>query len=357
MKKISFSFSKSKPVAAKPKNEIKKDIQFIDCIESNAIKIKGGLPPEKEEELIIPVKADTLPKKEEVKLTDGEVANSEELLLVTASNSSETLEDIAVREILEDSRKVKEKNSLTSTMVLPAGAEGKVAAAEESTLADYENIPVTDFGLAMLRGMGWKPDKGIGKNEKIVEPTYPSLRPKGMGLGAEKRKIPVSSSDESEDLTLKKGAFVQVLAGCNKNTYGEVQSFDEEAGRVIIKTALGGANISVNENVVQVVPKAEYKKSSRVINQSQYDEYKRREERQESRRKEERNELRRQEWDNSRRRDEKDDSRRRDERDDSRRRDERDESRRRESRLDTSDNKRYKREDHKHLNGKHFSGE
>lgn len=36
----------------------------------------------------------------------------------------------------------------------------------KSTLQDYEKIPVDAFGLAMLRGMGWQPGKGIGKNEK-----------------------------------------------------------------------------------------------------------------------------------------------------------------------------------------------
>lgn len=36
----------------------------------------------------------------------------------------------------------------------------------QSTVEDYEKIPVDAFGLAMLRGMGWKPGKGIGKNEK-----------------------------------------------------------------------------------------------------------------------------------------------------------------------------------------------
>lgn len=34
---------------------------------------------------------------------------------------------------------------------------------EESTLEDYEKIPINDFGMAMLRGMGWKEGSGIGK--------------------------------------------------------------------------------------------------------------------------------------------------------------------------------------------------
>lgn len=61
----------------------------------------------------------------------------------------------------------------------------KNAEAEESSVnADYDNVPVTEFGLAMLRGMGWEPGKGIGKKQKVVEYREPELRPRGLGLGA-----------------------------------------------------------------------------------------------------------------------------------------------------------------------------
>ena len=36
----------------------------------------------------------------------------------------------------------------------------------QSTLEDYEKIPIDAFGVAMLRGMGWQPGKGNGWNEK-----------------------------------------------------------------------------------------------------------------------------------------------------------------------------------------------
>jgi G patch domain/KOW motif-containing protein len=36
----------------------------------------------------------------------------------------------------------------------------------QSTLEDYESIPIVDYGVAMLRGMGWNPGKGIGKKER-----------------------------------------------------------------------------------------------------------------------------------------------------------------------------------------------
>lgn len=35
----------------------------------------------------------------------------------------------------------------------------------EPSIDDYENVPIADFGLACLRGMGWKEGMSIGKNQ------------------------------------------------------------------------------------------------------------------------------------------------------------------------------------------------
>lgn len=36
----------------------------------------------------------------------------------------------------------------------------------QSTEADYEHVPVEAYGLAMLKGMGWKKTEGIGRTFK-----------------------------------------------------------------------------------------------------------------------------------------------------------------------------------------------
>ena len=62
---------------------------------------------------------------------------------------------------------------------------------DEATLQDYERIPVSQFGMAMLRGMGWKPGEPASRNKKggIVEPWLPPSRPALLGIGAKEREI------------------------------------------------------------------------------------------------------------------------------------------------------------------------
>jgi len=36
----------------------------------------------------------------------------------------------------------------------------------QATEEDYEKVPIEQFGLALLRGMGWKDGDGIGKSQR-----------------------------------------------------------------------------------------------------------------------------------------------------------------------------------------------
>ncbi|XP_011150826.1 G-patch domain and KOW motifs-containing protein [Harpegnathos saltator] len=314
-KKISFGFAKSikKPTLVKQVPQEEKKVDYIECLDEKAIKVIGE-EEKKEEPLVIPllgsktwhdrivnkIDADifeskitnenhtqTINIKEEpqevsngdLTLVNNSVSNVQIKTELSVENESEalTLEEQAAKEIIEDLKSTDKKDSKLKDLTLPLTEEQNLRGVEESTLDDYEKIPVDAFGLAMLRGMGWKPGKGIGKNEKVVATVVPELRPKGMGLGADKvtlQKQNEKPRKEEEELRMEKGSFIKIIAGKQSNTYGQIEGFDEDAGRLIVKMALGGNTISVNECMVRAVTKAEYLKNSKVLNATKYEEYK-----------------------------------------------------------------------------------
>jgi G patch domain and KOW motifs-containing protein len=136
---------------------------------------------------------------------------------------NETLEQQAARELVEDLQTKSEKSE-TKIFEVPVNAdELPLEGAKESSMDDYERVPISDFGKAMLRGMGWKEEEK--KDDKKPWLDAPVQRPKGMGLGADKviKKQPLLiAPNQSETLEVKKNACVKVLAGKHKNLYGTV---------------------------------------------------------------------------------------------------------------------------------------
>lgn len=306
-KKISFGFSKSikKPVLNKNPQPEKK-VDYIECLDEKSIKVVGG-DEKRDEPLVIPmlgsktwhdrilnkVNADIYePKVDPV--TNGNVINVKvkqeiidetndngvvpetdipqpmEIVNVKEENKDEpvkTLEEQAAIEILQDLKQEQEDTKEISAVPLPT--EDSLVGKQESTLDDYEQIPIEKFGEAMLRGMGWQPGKGIGKNEKIVAAVIPELRPRGMGLGADKitiqKQIAASKKAEEGNLKLVKGACIKIITGKQSGNYGHIEGLDDDGGRLLIKLALGGSIISINESLVQLVTKTEFDKYSKVL--------------------------------------------------------------------------------------------
>ena len=54
-----------------------------------------------------------------------------------------------------------------------------------SSVEAYEAMPIEEFGMAMLRGMGWKEGMGVGRNRKMVDAIEYLKRPERLGLGAQ----------------------------------------------------------------------------------------------------------------------------------------------------------------------------
>lgn len=275
--KISFGFSKltkksttsliKKPVVEKEK------VEQIESFEDKNIKIKGAVV-EEDKPLVIPLndskknlldrvrEAKEERKKENIK-KEGEIDNR--------PDSELTLDELAARELIRDAQNRLNNGTGTSSiskLVLPQTLENDTDA-EVPTLDDYENIPITEFGKAMLRGMGWK-DDDTSNMAKL-----PELRPKGLGLGANKLvKTEIVKDKDGKELKLSVGAFGKIIAGSYKGNYCQVQGWDDNSGRIIVKAALKGEILTLNELFVIPVTKEEYSKGSKVINNAKYEEYK-----------------------------------------------------------------------------------
>ncbi|XP_069842911.1 G-patch domain and KOW motifs-containing protein [Dendropsophus ebraccatus] len=144
---------------------------------------------------------------------------------------------------------------------------------ESAAAVDYEAVPVEHYGMAMLRGMGWKEGEGIGKTFKQdVKPLEQKLRPKGLGLGADRSAIsdlepqkprkPLRPGDkpEEESKGLGTGSTVLIQSGAHKELYGKVEGLDADNCRAMVKLAIGGKVVTVSQFAIRLVGSAEYNK-------------------------------------------------------------------------------------------------
>ncbi|CAO1338862.1 unnamed protein product [Diamesa hyperborea] len=244
------------PIARLIKN--KRSIKIEPNVDANVIKIENQ---ENDQQISDDVS----------KLT---VSNGNLLVNIKTESPEESLDQRAAREIIEELSKKDETNE-TKIFALPVNADDlPLEGAKESTLGDYENIPINDFGKAMLRGMGWDEAKEKKAAENIEAPF---VRPKGMGLGADKvikKQALLIQPTQSEKLEVKRNACVKILAGKHMNLYGTIEGFDEGGGRVIVKLAIGGLKMTLNEFMVQPISKEEFAQYSKVLNTKKYEEYK-----------------------------------------------------------------------------------
>ncbi|EDW44828.1 G-patch domain and KOW motifs-containing protein [Drosophila sechellia] len=295
-KKISFGFSKlsKKPnilPSKHPKEESK--VELIKCLEGNEI-----MPvAEKVEAAPLTIKMIGMQKtssalasliRRRAVLLGEEEPDPEEvtpvaqsIAEVTAGGPTESLEQRAARELISAIQNNGAEGLDDQKLVLPAlkADELPLDGAKEATLDDYDNIPIQQFGLAMLRGMGWVDPPPKKKGSGPIDDA-PFLRPKGMGLGADKALKPKAllvQPEKNEVLEIKKQAYVRILGGKQKDQYGQIQGFDDHAGRVIVKLAIGGAKEAFNEFLCQPVSRKEYSQYGKCINTAKYEEFKKHE--------------------------------------------------------------------------------
>uniref|UniRef100_A0A1I8EG70 G-patch domain-containing protein n=1 Tax=Wuchereria bancrofti TaxID=6293 RepID=A0A1I8EG70_WUCBA len=132
--------------------------------------------------------------------------------------------------------------------------------------ADYDSVPIEVFGLAVLRGCGWREGEGIGKtNKKVVPLRISTRRPKGLGLGAAimSKSTNSSNSDAGKLDCLKKASLVKITGGIYRDLYGKIESFDEDNASVIVRLALCGKNVRVSHYAVILVTDEEYEQKGK----------------------------------------------------------------------------------------------
>lgn len=232
------------------------------------------------------------------------IKNNDWRNIKTKSNITDEVESQAVKELIDDASKRNEtwdergKTDLNLTIPLlmqnkiPEGYETDdkldvSLRAEEPEEADFEEMPIEQFGLAMLRGMGWNEGEGIGKNQKQIAPVEAILRPKGMGLGADRsqatqlnksKMVANSDNKDEEQLLLKAGSHCVIQKGSNKDLYGTIEGLDEDNARVMVKLSLGGKIVTLSQYNIKLVSKTEFNKYSKYINKGKADKYKEKEE-------------------------------------------------------------------------------
>ena len=91
--------------------------------------------------------------------------------------------------------------------------EDVVTRPDSCTLEDYQRVPVEQFGLALLRGMGWKPGTGASRSGKGPTKAFaPTSRPALLGLGAKEREAVDDGSKGQKKSTRPNMRYVPVVA-------------------------------------------------------------------------------------------------------------------------------------------------
>lgn len=141
-----------------------------------------------------PVLAGLQIKKETiVKIDAGEEVSKEEQDI--KMEVEETEDERALRAVLASAEGTETESSAIRIIPTPitesdALKQDVAELPDVATLDDYERVPVSQFGAALLRGMGWKEGTAASRNGKgLVQPYLPQARPAMLGIGAKEKEV------------------------------------------------------------------------------------------------------------------------------------------------------------------------
>ncbi|KAF8348190.1 DExH-box splicing factor binding site-domain-containing protein [Amanita rubescens] len=135
----------------------------------------------------------------------------------------ETEDQRALRAILAAAEGIETDDSNIRVIPTPVSeAEALKQDIEElpdvATLDDYTRVPVSQFGAAMLRGMGWS--DGSAKGGKHVEPYLPQARPALLGIGAKEKEALDDGSAKKKRNGRPERRYVPVVKKERENAEG-----------------------------------------------------------------------------------------------------------------------------------------
>ncbi|XP_042525162.1 G-patch domain and KOW motifs-containing protein [Dipodomys spectabilis] len=241
--------------------------------------IEGVKSLETPKELVIPVIQNVL-RRQPLSQTPRPSTDSKALMDSELSQ--------AVKELVEESKKSleeRENAGVDPTLAIPMIPKGCVPSGEDADNepqaetvpkeADYEVVPVEAYGMAMLRGMGWKPGKGIGRTfNPVVKLQNHSVRPKGLGLGVnltEARALasigshhssrPGGEQQKDKDIEpqgLVIGGAVLIFSGPHRGLYGKVEGIDPDNVRAMVRLAESSRIVTVSEYCLKPVSQKEF---------------------------------------------------------------------------------------------------
>ncbi|RXM97888.1 G patch domain and KOW motifs-containing protein [Acipenser ruthenus] len=184
---ISFGFSKTVGKSKvqnlnREATETSEEKDYLTGVEGK--ELKSTKPSEKPKELVIPLIHKNRWYKEEAGSKGGGVQGA--VQRAEQPPEEDVVESLAVKELIEESQRQQEKwksggsqgdPNLSIPLLLmnkvPSGFEDgdKVNVdmrPESSTEADYEMVPVEAYGMAMLKGMGWKIEGVDPDNARVM---------------------------------------------------------------------------------------------------------------------------------------------------------------------------------------------
>ncbi|KAG9040313.1 hypothetical protein FS837_000807 [Tulasnella sp. UAMH 9824] len=133
-----------------------------------------------------------------------------------------TEDEIALQALLRGTDEITSKPQVAAIPLAPMTEEAALERdmaelPDTATLEDYARVPVEQFGMAMLRGMGWKPPK-----DEEDELWIPAERPALLGLGAKARPTAQTSGGAKGQAANWKNAERKYVPLVKKDRNGDI---------------------------------------------------------------------------------------------------------------------------------------